>query len=201
MSNNLLSISHAINDSGAKPQLQAPPQPAPPKVTAAKKKEDTKQEEKIEQKNNENLREDLYCKILSYFDSEELAKFIPTGDKRPKASDSLEVLQAQHKSIVRNMNMSAKRIMVDTMYTAFANTTEQALVKFFQVHNAVGVTQRILEAKEEKFFQPELELIAIELSNSMVPNPYIALALKTYAVTIQYLNSPVQTSNEQRTTA
>lgn len=198
MSNNLIAVSHAINDSGAKPQLQPPPQPAPPKISAAKKKEETKQEEKIEQKSREVERSELYSKITHRFHSKYIAKFIPDDIKPPKATDSLESLQALDKTLVGFMHRASKEIMVQRIFEGFVQGGELGLVQFLKMDHARGLAAAILEDKEA--FQPELEEIAIELSDSYVPSAKMRLLMKVVHVATEFLNNS-QVHNEQRTSA
>jgi len=205
-STNLISASHAISD-GAKPQLIAPPpQPAPPKITAAKKKEETKVEEKIEAKSREEQRAELFSKITHRFHSKYIAKFIPDDIKPPKATDSLESLQALDKTLVGFMHRASKEIMVERMFEGFVNAGEMGLVMFLKMDHARGISQAILQDKEA--FQPELEEIAIELSDSYVPSAKMRLLMKVVHVATEYLNSgtallndyAARQNNEQRTT-
>ena len=198
MSNNLIAISHAINDSGPKPQLQAPI-PAPPKITAAKKKEEVRQEEKIEQKSRETERAELYSKITHRFHSKYIAKFIPDDIKPPKATDSLESLQALDKTLVGFMHRASKEIMVQRIFEGFIQGGELGLVQFLKMDHARGLAAKILEDKEA--FQPELEEIAIEMSDSYVPSAKMRLLMKVVHVATEFLNNPVHSSNEQRTDA
>ena len=185
MSNNLLAISHAINDSGPKPQLQAPPQPAPPKITAAKKKEEVRQEEKVEQKSRETERSELFGKITHYHHSKHLAKFIPDDLKPPKATDSLEVLQAHDKALKGFLHRASKEIFVQRGLEAIINFGETGLVEILKLEHWRGISDEILS--DPDVLQPELEELAIELSDSYVPGPKIRLAVKIANIAQEFL--------------
>lgn len=186
MSNNLIAISNAINDSGPKPQLQAPPpQPAPPKITAAKKKEEVRQEEKVEQKSRETERSELYSKITHYFHSKHLAKFIPDDIKPPKSTDSLESLQAIDKTIKGFMHRASKEIFVQRALESFINFGETGLVEILKLEHWRGISDEIL--RDPDVLQPELEELAIELSDNYVPGPKIRLAVKIANIAQEFL--------------
>jgi hypothetical protein len=189
----LVEKSHAINDSGPKSQLQIPPpQPAPPKITAAKKKEEAKQEEKVEAKSKEEQRAELYSKITHRFHSKYIAKFIPDDIKPPKATDSLESLQALDKTLVGFIHRASKEIMVERMFEGFLNAGEMGMVQFLHWDHARGLSDELLRNKEA--FQPELEEIAIELADSWVPNAKTRLFIKVLNAATEFLK------HNQRTT-
>jgi len=187
-SNNLTNISHAINDSGTSVKSQPLLPPPPPKVTPAKKKEEAKQEEKIEQRSKEQERVELYSKITHRFHSKYIAKFIPDDIKPPKATDSLESLQALDRTLVGFMHRASKEIMVERMFEGFLNAGEMGLVAFLKMDHARGLAAKILEDKEA--FQPELEEIAIELSDSYIPSAKMRLLMKVGHMATEYLNRP-----------
>jgi len=185
MSKGLVDLSHAINDTGSKPQLQAPPQPPPPKVTAAKKKEEVRQEEKIEQKSRETEKSELYGKLVHYHHSKHLAKFIPDDLKPPKATDSLEVLQAHDKALKGFLYRASKEIFVKRGLESLLNFGEMGLVDMLKLEHWRGVSDAIMS--DEEALQPELEELAIELSDSYVPGPKLRLALKIANIAQEFL--------------
>lgn len=186
MNNNILADSHAICDVGTKANIQLPPPPPAPKISKASQKSIEKKEEKINEAQETREKTELFTKITEYFESESFAKFIPSHLKAPRPSDSMETLLALYESIKTARNRSAKRVIVNNLFDSILQGVEIGAVGILHWHHWQGLADDLSANKDD--FQPELEELAIEMSNSWVPDAKSRLALKVLQRMKKYLN-------------
>lgn len=186
MSNQLLSDSHAICDVGTKPNIQLPPPPPAPKISKASIKSIEKKEEKASETQETREKTELFTKITEYFESESFAKFIPSHIKAPRPSDSMETLLAIYESIKTSKNRAAKRLIVENLFDSILQGVELGAVGILHWNHFLGLAEDLKSNRDD--FQPELEELAIEMSNSWVPDAKGRLALKVFRRMKKYLN-------------
>lgn len=121
-------------------------------------------------------RSSLFVKVHGYLTSKPLQPYIPPGIKMPTEGASIEVLEATYKQIQDGLKAAYKRKMVDSMFGRVAEAGEAAMIHLFHLDYAYGLADALKDSKED--FQPELEELALEMDESMVPGPKIRLGLK-----------------------
>lgn len=176
------------NSSSSSSSSSAPPPPqvvrvkSIPVVTAPSKKTAEKEEKEIKKTD----RAALFVKVNSYLTSKPLAPYIPAGIKPPSEGASLEVLEATYTQIMNGLKAAYKRRMVMTMFNKGSKTLESIMVNFFQLEHARGLADAMKEQEED--FQPELEELALELDEGLIPGPKVRLGVKMLEFFDDYLS-------------
>lgn len=195
-SSSIIATSHAINDGSAKSTvslLPPPPPPSAPKVKVPSKKEAEKKEEKLHDEDKEKRRVKLYYKLVHYFRSKYISKYIPDDFKEPRPSDSYESLCALEEAIKGFVHIGSKELIVNNMLKLLCEGGEGMAVGMMKLDQFAGISNHLLDDTE--YLQPELEEIAIELSDSWVPDAKTRCFLKLCAKGSEYVNRRTQGSS------
>lgn len=130
-------------------------------------------------------KKDLIMKVNNYKNSDIFKKMGFFKDMKIPVlteKDSLALVEGVYNDIKTLLHMEGKRIMVSDGFDALLRGG-CGIAQNFGVGGLDGFTEFCLQQDVvETCFQPELEEIAIELSNSLVPNPYMRLGLKVFRV-------------------
>lgn len=158
---------------GKEGKTKTEPRPSPPPST----KKSAAETDKYIKEREQNLKRDLIIKIESYLKSpifQKMGYFEDVHIKSPKDTDSLETVQQAYDLVQSVVRMGSKRVMTMTAFETILGAGE-AMGKQFNL-NTDGFANFCIS--ETPFFQPELEEISIELSNSFLPDPKVRLCIK-----------------------
>lgn len=172
------------------------PGSTPPKLI---QEELIRKEKVAEKKQGIDNRAELFRKIHEYFNSVHLKGWIPEGMKPPPDSASFEQLSQMYRSIQSSFKSKAKRQFVDYSLQTVLFSGENLLVSMMKMEEKQNVGKWIYSQKEE-LLQPELEEIAIELSDDYIPGPHLRLAGKLMALVNQFSNQTGEEAQEENFT-
>lgn len=154
-------------------EKQSEPRLSTPKKSAA-------ETDKILKEREQNLKRDLIIKIDSYLNSpifQKMGYFEDVHIKSPKDTDSLDSIQQSYDLVQSVVRLGSKRVMTMTAFETILGAGETMGKQFFQM-NTDGFADFCTHPANKDFFQPELEEISIELSNTFLPDPKVRLMIK-----------------------
>lgn len=194
-SHDIVSMSHSISEGGSSSSSSSSsssrssigrkdPPKSPSKSTSAPSPKQTrfKDQEKEEKEAEEVLAAQLWKKIDSYMESEYLGPAL-TNLHPPSRSASYPVVKAFLETINQKLFANYKRAFVNKMFTQGLVLTERAAVLFLQWDHLSGCAAEMLNDPEQ--FQPELEEIAIELSDGWIPSAKTRLMFKVISAFLE----------------
>lgn len=127
-------------------------------------------------------KKELIFKIDMYLRSPIFRKmgcFMDGQIKSPKESDSLESIEQVYQMVTGIVKMGSKRMMSRHMFQMFLEGGEQFGKRLLHLP-CEGFSEFCLCPENIDFFQPELEEIAIEMSNALMPRPEMRILVKLF---------------------
>lgn len=187
----LSSLTEAIGEkessssSRKKPEPYIPP-PMPKKTSnPIEKMAMTEAIKSIKKEADDDERAILYRKVNEYLRSPYLNPLIPKDIKAPSEKATVTELKGIYASIKGALLGEAKRAYVLTLFdNVVADGGEFFFLNFLKDSTKLGLSDHLKNNKE--LFQPELEELAIELSDSYIPGPQARILLKLVSFVQNY---------------
>lgn len=134
-------------------------------------------------------KESMIRKIDDYMHSSVFDKMITeeereTWTKADTSKYTQERLESMTAMIRSRINSKYRVQMVDTMFNGALKGGEAAMVHFLKLNEFVGVSDFTM--KNRPMFEEELEEIAIEMGDGMIPSPKVRLLFKLMGMWTEY---------------
>lgn len=129
--------------------------------------------------NETSRKKDLIMKTDMYLKSpifRKMGYFEDMNIKVPTEAQPLALIEQTYELVRSVVTMESKRMMTHHCFEALLSVGEGTAVNLFQVSTAVGFADFCISNSQE--FQPEMEEIAIEFGNSMIPDPKMRMGIK-----------------------
>jgi hypothetical protein len=170
------SIGEKESSGKRKPEPYLPP-PTPKKANPVEKAVAMEAIKSLKKEADDDERALLYRKVTEYLRSPYLAPLIPKDIKAPSEKATVAELKGIYASIKGALLGEAKRSFVLNMFdNVVADGGEYFFLNFLQDSSKLGLSNYLKSNKE--LFQPELEELAIELSDNYIPGPQARIVLK-----------------------
>lgn len=195
---NIIDASHSINNSGVSSSSSsssssskfgnlwkgAPP-PEPPSKKASKAQEASfKNLQTQTQAEIDSIeKKKIIAKIQNYINSpvfKELGYFKDLKISVPTERDSLDHVEQVYDAMKSVIHIQTKRMMVLNMFEGLLTAGCQGAKSMFQLDTDDFASFVLQPEVLQTELQPELEEIAIELGNSLIPNPYVRVGMKLF---------------------